>query len=524
MKEIAMNFLKRATLTLKRQLFKTMLLFAMVFLLGALMSSAISIRYAIINTDHALRRQLPAVATIHVDERRIQVEQELSDEWIFLENVTPTLIREIGRLPYVQAFDYTAWGHRFFSETLMRAFDADLFLLAEHPQENATDRGSLTVREGVSFEQFTLKGIQNPNVVDIESGLVDLVSGRVFTEDEIENGAHVVIVSQSFLNANHLVLGEHMLLEYRIYDEFSGHENPLDHLIDTKIFELEIIGIFDHALPEGEQLSSGTIHQHIQMVNRLYVPNRLVESVIPFYFDTFLETHPEILEHLMGEGELEDMLRYENIVFLLNDPLDLESFRAYVNSRLPEFWTTSDLSNAYADMSSSMAMMQEIANALAISAFVATIITLGLLILLYIKDRKLEIGVYLALGEKKKKIVGQVMIELLVVAVLALSFSLIVGHLVATQVSVHMIQTDLVRQASEERVIIGEADTPEALGFRHEITHEEMLELYDTSLNLMTVIVFYGTTFAIIAISVIPPIYYLAKLQPKNVLIKGSIG
>ena len=485
------------------------------------MSVAISIRYAIINTDLALRQRLPAIATIHVDEQALQEERELHDEWIYFEYVTPTLIREIGSLPYVRAFDYTTWGHHFFSDTLIRAFNADLF--ADSFPGSDIDSGSFAIREGVSFEQFTLKGIQNPHVVDIEAGLIHLASGRVFTEDEVENGAHVTLVSQAFLEANGLALGQNVVLEYRIYDEFSDHENPLDHLMGTKVFELEIIGVFDHALPENA-FSLEEIHEHIELINRLYVPNQTIEAILPLYFDTLLETHPEMLEHLMGEGELEDMLRYEQIIFLLNDPLDLESFRTAVNRRLPEFWTTSDLSNAYADMSTSMAMMQEIANALAISAFVATVLTLGMLILIYIKDRKLEIGVYLALGEKKNKIVGQVMIELLVVTTLALTFALFIGNVVATQVSMQMIQTDLVRQSNEERITVTLADTPEALGFRHEMTHEEMFELYDTSLNLSTVLVFYGTTFAIIAISIIPPIYYLVKLQPKNVLIKGAIG
>ena len=519
-----MNFLKRAILSLKRQLFKTILLFTLIFLLGILMSAAISIRNAIINTDYALRQRLPAIATIHVDEHRLQAEQGLSDEWIYLGSVAPTLIREIGTLPYVRAFDYTAWGHHFFSETLIRTFNTDLFLLAEHPQENAIDRESLTIREGVPFEQFTLKGIQHPDVLDIEAGLIDLVLGRVFCASEIADGDHVTLVSQSFLESNNLSLGDYVMLEYRIYDEFTGRENSFDYLIATKVFELEIIGVFDHTLSVDAILSISNINEHIRIVNQLYVPNRLIESVIPFYFDTFMEMNPEILRDLIDIEDIEDMIRYENIVFLLNDPLDLESFVREANHRLPEFWVTSDLSSTYADMSSSMTTMREIADALAISTSIATIMTLGLLILICIKERKLEMGVYLALGERKGKIIGQILVEILVVSIFSISLALILGHFLASEISNTMIRTDLIRQSEMDRITFVLADTPEALGFRHEITHEEMLELYDTSLSLIMVLIFYGTTFAIISISIIPPVYYLVKLQPKSVLIKGSIG
>jgi len=518
-----MKFFTRANLSLKRQLFKTSLLFCLIFLLGVLMSGAVSIRAAIVNTDRGLRQQLPAIVTIHLDGQRLNEERELRDEWIYFDTIPPALIREIGEFPYVRSFDYTAWGYHFFSERLIRAFNEDLFLLIDHPQENLRDHGSFRAREEVAFEQFTLKGIHNPNVVDIESGLVELISGRVFTAAEVESGENVAIVSHPFLKANNLSLGDDLILEYRIYDEFSGR-NPLDYLLATQEFMLEIIGVFEHRLPEDETLSVGAIHQHINLVNQLYVPNRLIESTLDLYFDTFLETDPEVLGEFLGEESIEDVIRYENIIFLLNDPLDLQPFRDHVNGLLPEFWTTSDLSSAYADIASSMGMMLEIADALAISAFVATLLTLGLLILICLKERNLEIGIYLALGEKREKIIGQILIEIFIVATLALSLSLVAGHFLATELSTHMIQNDLLRQSTEERVTIIEADTPEALGFRHEMTHEEMFELYDTSLDLTTVFIFYGITYVIIFISVIPPIYYLVKLQPKNILLKGRIG
>ena len=87
-----MNVFNRAFVSIKRNIWKSITLFSLLFLLSSLMVGAILTRSSIHATDENLRAQLPAVATIP-ESHFIQLD--------------PQVIRQVGDLPYVRAFDYS---------------------------------------------------------------------------------------------------------------------------------------------------------------------------------------------------------------------------------------------------------------------------------------------------------------------------------------------------------------------------------------------------------------------------------
>ena len=498
---------------------KSLILLALVFLLTTITSGALSIREAIINTDLNLRRQLPAITTVYLDHLALNHAQTQRG-WIKVDHIKAPMIREIGALPYVRLFDYTAWGYHFFSHELVRAFHPELFLELDGIEVAPDDTGSLSFHGNVDLEQFRLKGSQAPGVADIEAGLIDLVHGRTFIEAEMNSLSYVAIVSQNFLEANRLSLGDTFILDYNIYHEqekemIVEEHYSVDNLILSTPFELKIIGVFEHTLPENFELSD--IRQHMELINRIYVPNLLIESTLDLYIEAFLETQPELLEEILVAESLEDILLYENIMFLLYDPTYLAAFNTAASAIIPDFWVVGDLSNAYADIANSMEMMNWIANLLAFGSTLATLIVLTLLVVLFLRDRKPEIGIYLALGAKKVSVIWQMLIEVIAVSLVAITLALFVGHLLAASISTTIIRNDLTRQASLEEDVIT-ASGLERMGFRHEMTHEEMLASYDVTLNLMTIVIFYSIALCSILLATAIPIIYITRLNPKRIL------
>ncbi|MCL1948859.1 MAG: FtsX-like permease family protein [Turicibacter sp.] len=57
----------------------------------------------------------------------------------------------------------------------------------------------------------------------------------------------------------------------------------------------------------------------------------------------------------------------------------------------------------------------------------ASFIVLGLLIVIFLRDRRTEIGIYLALGEKKWAIIKQLLMELGIVVAFSLAISIFWG-------------------------------------------------------------------------------------------------
>ena len=524
-----MNYLKRALVSMRQHWMKCLILFVAIFLLASLTASALVTRQAIVSTDYALRAQMPAVVTIRVDEYTLEQHHSSGHDVESVGSVTPPLIREIGAMPYVKVFDYNATLGNFFSETLVRVFDATRFLELDPPDEFVTDWGSLRSWGVYGVEQFFLRGVHHYEVLEIQSGLVDLVAGRTFYPAEIENGEAVVIVSQAFLDENGLSLGNMLELDYRLYAEpESGILDPAFHysnenLMTSQIFEFEIIGVFDHDLTMEEISDSLHITQHFNILNRIYVPNRIIESILDVHLDFYGESASDFFAELLEADNMEDVLEFDNIAFLLYDPIDIVAFRDAAAPLLPAFWVFSDLSNAYEDLSASMQMLNQVASMMVIGATFATVIALGFLIRLFFHERQHEIGIYLALGEHKIRIVVQLLVEVMVVAAVAIMFALFVGRAVATRMGDEMLRADLARQAAEERNVHVWSNSPEGMGFRHELTHEEMLAMYDVTLDFDTVAMFYGVALTTVFIATVIPTIWVVRMNPKDILLKSLI-
>lgn len=435
---------------------------------------------------------------------------------VFIEDgITPSIIREIGALPYVDAFDYTAWGRNFFSSELIRAFDESLFSHFNLPESEIRDMGSLSYWQETPLEQFTLKGGQHPNILDIEAGLIELTAGRTFTKDEIESLSYVAVVSQDFLEANNLSLGSFLTLDYLIFNEAEEK-----NLLASQTFELKIIGVFEKEL--GFEAELNDIRGHINFVNRIYVPNIVVESIVDLYMTILPEIDPDFYVKTSAIENIEDILGYDDFLFLLHDSADLVDFANAASEILPDFWMVDDLSNTYADISNSMEMMNQIANKLMIGTIIAMLVILGLLILLFLIDRKQEVGIYLALGEKKNNILIQFIFETITAAIIGMTLALFVGSSLGNQISQMMIEQNVMHQLENPNRVVTHGLLHE-MGFRVDLTHEDMLNLYEITLDGTVVIWFYGITLSTVMLTTLIPTWLVVNMKPKAILISGKI-
>src|SRR5690625_1396881 len=102
-----MNFIKRGFLGITRKLGKSFILLAVIFILGNLMSGAISIQQATDNVEKSIKERLGAGATIDMD---WEAWEKLSDEEMQsfqFENIGVDLIKQVGELSYVKYYDYS---------------------------------------------------------------------------------------------------------------------------------------------------------------------------------------------------------------------------------------------------------------------------------------------------------------------------------------------------------------------------------------------------------------------------------
>jgi len=511
---------KRAYLSLKRQPVKTVILLLIFSLIGMLTAGALVVNEAIQMTEVNLHRLIPPVATIVPDQALINAYWTEMGEGPEMEVLEPHIFDAIGDLPYVSIFDYAVWSDRFFSTTLNIGVDMASYALLEL-SENAVLSSIDQYIIGDQLNRFTLRGVVNPHLADIEAGLLNLVEGRTFTEAEMMNGTPVVVVSRAFALANTLGVGDYFTLEMRVHDyramigDFDLETIYLEHEpVVMEEISLEIIGIFEPTLVIEADTNMVHVWAHIDMNTRIYTPIDVAKIPQNNWLDHLRTYEPDRVAE-------EDGWAYQDILFVLGRAFDLEALYEEASALLPDFWRIDDLRREFGAATNAMITLQGVTQGILIGAVLVAVFVVSLVIILFLRDRHHEIGVYMALGEKRLKIIVQLLVEILLIASVAITLSLFVGYHFSRTLSMEMFRTELVNNPNvrPNQTIIRGGNDFNHMGFSTQMTGEEMFATFSITLNTQTIVLFYTYSIMLFIGGTTLPTIYLLKLKPKDMLI-----
>jgi len=153
---------------------------------------------------------------------------------------------------------------------------------------------------------------------------------------------------------------------------------------------------------------------------------------------------------------------------------------------------------------------------------------LCLILILTIRSRYYEIGVFLSLGQSKVKIILQQLFEMLLIAAVAFVISLGTGKLVSNVVG-NMLESgtnnnQVQMQMPEIRDQNNDSNNTNSTSgndkmFDQAFNRPENTEL-DVSLTTTTVMQLAGITIAICLVSIAIPSAYVLRLSPREILVK----
>jgi len=509
-----MNAFKRALTSIKRSLDKTILLGLLVIILASLTAGAILVRDSVNTTETNIRRRIPPFVSIEVDpEWAMQHWQETGiSVWELEEQWPRELIPLMTELPYVSDFIYT------------NRFLGDFDLYSYEP-----------IKDYPPFRMFgrATSGISETKPPFAQHGEMELVEGRFFTDAEVSGGDLTddtpipALISRSVAEVNHLNVGS-VIPFYQSFHSFLVATPEEEEALASLIFDLEIVGIFDldyepfDERPNwaNNELSEQYIHLR-EALNAIYVPTWFNHELIHYSYETLVAVLGE--ERTLAIRQVGSPGDTSFPVIVLHDSLDLDAFRLAAEPLLPENLIFRDLSLIHYDAISSMETLRWISDIVLIGAVIATILILSLMITLFLRDRRHEIGIYMALGERKSKIISQLLAEVLVVSVLGITIALFIGNVISSQMGQSMLRSELTQPITDEeswrrREEMGSLQLMTGLPPQN-IPIEEMLELFDVSIGAEVVVVFYVVGLGTVALSVLLPITYVVKLEPKKVLL-----
>ena len=502
-KEVLLNFPKRSLLYLGKNLSKSLALFLAVFVLGCVVSGAILVRQAMQNADVALRGNMPTVVIVEQDFSAVQEYEAFTGRWPEMSALSPEVLDEIGDLPYVRRHDYSV----------------EAFLLSSELQRYTSLDHALSMDSGMGSEwtQLELKGVRNANFFEVEEGVIELVSGRLFSEQEVSNLTYVALISQNFADTNSLGIGSSLTIQnivWNMQDHLEIDENFYveENIFAQRSYTFEIIGIFEPQVEYDTGDEWIDIEFQNQIENLIYVP-----STVSIASNLYQSEHMAVME--LGEkyrqANFDEMILYHNI-YVLYDFADMKNFAQAVERIAPEFYTATYTSDTFQNITSVMQSISQLAIAVLWVAIIASVTILSLLIVLFIRERRQEIGILLALGERRGVIVLQAISEVLIVALIAVVLSLFVGSLISGSISESMLMNDLIAgQAADQNTTFSNLDR---MGFSNNVSIEEVLASYSVSLDLPTIAIFFAIGIGVVIISIIIPMLYILRLNPRKIM------
>ena len=495
--------IKRATTSLRRTSSKALLLLVLITTLGSLVAGAISVRNTVVSTELNLRRSMPPLVSITTDWEVVSPLLEIYGS-ISFPPFTVEQIQAIGALPQVNFYD-----------AILRTGLQSRELVGYTSNSNSESPlpewfpSTIPVMAGLHVEPL-----------HFSQGFNSLITGRFFEEAELVAGVErsVALISADFAAVNGLNIGSVIDL-YRLITLPEQSWEP-ENIFAQVGLEFEIIGIFEVL----EHTSEDSV---LTDLNRIFVPIWTIE-----YLNSQAQLATlELCDYINFEWWSCEELDVETNAndwsgspfFILNDPLEFEDFNEAGSQFISELMMFETMSSRFDDISTSMITLLEIADLILYGAIAATILILTLLITLFLYDRRREIGIYLALGEKRKNIIIQLLSEVVIVAVIGITLALFIGNAISSSISQEMINTELVAMANQR-----ERDERGGRILHHlenygipmqALSVDEMLEIFDTSLSTGAIALFFMVGIGTVAVSTIVPLLYVVKLEPKKVLL-----
>lgn len=519
-----MNFLKRAWASVSRRKGKSLILFAVVFILGNVIAGAIAIQQSTKNVEKNIKKGLGASATLTIDYEAMMNLTEAENEAAFKDSALMNLktIKQIGELPYVAYFDYTTPSY-FQTEKLK----------AVQPEQQEDDE---TVYYGGGMG-FTITGGNTEQIADEKKGKIKLVEGRSFSEQELSDGKQVGVISKKLAEQEKLSIGDKIVFDRvtRMGEEYND-DGTIRETENTKTFikdiPVEIVGFFDvqqteNKEKEGDENQHAFIDYNYQLAeqqNTVYMPNEAVIKIEKDYNRSLDEEYPNFWElsdeeyqkMKEGEGDEGSYSPYYQPFFMLKNPEDAEAFRKEAQALIGKYDKVLISSDQFESVSGPLSGMSKISGLVLYVAVGASLLIVTLVILLFLRDRKHELGIYLSLGEKRLKVIGQIVVEVLVISLVAITLSVFTGNLVADSVSSSLI-------ASQEQTDTYEMYTdPDFYEFQQlgteTVSQEDVISAYEVKLSASYIITFYLVGTATILLSTVVPLIYIMRLNPKKIM------
>jgi len=305
--------------------------------------------------------------------------------------------------------------------------------------------------------------------IEFADGDMELTSG------ELSKTTTSVVISEDVARSNNLKIGDTIVVEY---------DGVLTNTVDI---EHQITGIYH----TNQEISSVENPVYLPQ-NKLYIPITVLKDVG------------------LSDTDFNNIIINQSTI-RLKDPSNIDLYRDEVSSRMILDYGMLDANDAlYNSLIGPIESIGLITQIFVVSIIITGGFIVGLITALTINDRKSEIGILLAVGETKLKIVLQFILEVVVIAVIAFSLSLFTGQVLGENLSETLLDSEVFGDVEERP--LQKFDK----GFKtDDVSEAASMKI---ALNIKIIIQIFALGILLTVISTAIPTLYVMRFSPKQIL------
>ncbi|EGQ0559952.1 ABC transporter permease [Listeria monocytogenes] len=499
-----MNFFKRAWLSMKARKGRSILQLIIFTVVCVLILSGFTIQSAADKASELAREQLGGTVTLTVDrEKQMQAmrDEAASSDSSSTESkpqfesspIDVSDANELAKLNHVASYNYYSS-----TQALASGFD---------PIESSGDTSSSNDESSTTAETQGPGGGQGgPQMVDADlsiSGLLDSATSTDFEAGTSELTSGVAITSAD-KDKNVAMVEENLAEEndWKVGDSFTVTSSDGN----TKV-TLKIVGIYK-TTDSGSDMAQN--FSFLNPYNKVYVPYTVANTIKGFDYKNTVDSAVYTMDDAANISAFEKEAKKV-------DSIDWDTFKLDANDTL--YQQMIGPINSVASFSKNVVYIVSIAGAL----------ILGLLVMMQVRDRKYEMGVLLAIGEKRGKLIAQFFVEILIVALVSFGLAAASSHYVAQLAGNQLLaqqnsSTNETTTSTENRGPGGGGGQGGPGGFGQSVSNltknTEQIKELDIQVTLEDMLKMGGIGIGIAFISVLLPATLVLRMNPKTILTK----
>ncbi|ELT7861295.1 ABC transporter permease [Listeria monocytogenes] len=498
-----MNFFKRAWLSMKARKGRSVLQLIIFTVVCVLILSGFTIQSAADKASELAREQLGGTVTLTVDrEKQMQTmrEEASSSDSSSTESkpqfqsspIDVSDANDLAKLNHVASYNYYSS-----TQALASGFD---------PIESSGDTSSSNDDSSTTAETQGPGGGQGgPQMVDADlsiSGLLDSATSTDFEAGTSELTSGVAITSAD-KDKNVAMVEENLAEEndWKVGDSFTVTSSDGN----TKV-TLKIVGIYK-TTDSGSDMAQN--FSFLNPYNKVYVPYTVANTIKGSDYKNTVDSAVYTMDDAANISAFEKEAKKV-------DSIDWDTFKLDANDTL--YQQMIGPINSVASFSKNVVYIVSIAGAL----------ILGLLVMMQVRDRKYEMGVLLAIGEKRGKLIAQFFVEILIVALVSFGLAAASSHYVAQLAGNQLLaqqnsSTNETTTSTENRGPGGGGQGGPG-GFGESVSNltknTEQIKELDIQVTLEDMLKMGGIGIGIAFISVLLPAALVLRMNPKTILTK----